>query len=333
MISMPILDVAIGLSFFYLLLGLICTTINEMIAGWRKTRARFLDKGIDRLLGSDPELKRKLYQHPLIKSLAPSDTEICPSYIPADKFATALLDVLSGQDKPLTDIRAVLDGVRALNNPMLQVALGAIVARAHDDAAELHDRIERWFNDGMDRVSGWYKRNAQLNSIILAVIVTLVFNADTVFVAHTLWTNPVLRSTVVEEAQTRAARQPPPENMPLVNYDDPSKPEASKFVPASPEEALSATERAMLADLTGWAPDRKKLTDAGYSARALAGVVWNHGLGWILTALAVSMGAPFWFDTLNRFMNIRNAGRAPDEKRAKNAPGSPDHPGSQPSQG
>lgn len=36
--------------------------------------------------------------------------------------------------------------------------------------------------------------------------------------------------------------------------------------------------------------------------------------GWILTALAASLGAPFWFDMLNRFVDIRGNGRAPEEK-------------------
>ena len=77
MLSTPVLDVAIGLSLFYLLLGLICTTLNEMIAGWRKSRANFLDKGIGRLLG-DAELKRMVFNHPLIKSLAQDDKERNP---------------------------------------------------------------------------------------------------------------------------------------------------------------------------------------------------------------------------------------------------------------
>ena len=54
---------------------------------------------------------------------------------------------------------------------------------------------------------------------------------------------------------------------------------------------------------------------------------YHHGGMWLLkvgglliTGLAVSLGAPFWFDTLNRFMNIRNAGRAPDESRGKTKP-------------
>ncbi len=321
MFSMPILDVAIGLSFFYLLLGLICTTLNEMIAGARRTRAKFLDKGISRLLGADPELKKKLYEHPLIRSMAPSDKDICPSYIPADKFASALLDVISGHDKPLTDIKAVQDGVKTLANPTLQTALNALIAHAGDDGGELHRRVESWFNDGMDRVSGWYKKNAQLNSIILAAIVTLVMNADTVFVAHTLWTNPVVRGAVVEQAKARAA-MPRPEELPLVNYEDSDKPNESKFTEvSSPEEALTPAEQKQLADLTGWKPDWQKISDAKDNKLSAVGeIIWNHGIGWILTAIAVSLGAPFWFDTLNRFMNIRNAGRAPDEPRDKSTP-------------
>jgi|GEM_PF-2487564 len=42
--------------------------------------------------------------------------------------------------------------------------------------------------------------------------------------------------------------------------------------------------------------------------------IWPKLLGLILTAIAVSMGAPFWFDMLNKIINIRSAGRAPDER-------------------
>jgi len=41
-------------------------------------------------------------------------------------------------------------------------------------------------------------------------------------------------------------------------------------------------------------------------------------LGWFITALALSLGAPFWFDLLNKFMVVR-ATVKPKEK-------SPDEP-------
>jgi hypothetical protein len=37
-------------------------------------------------------------------------------------------------------------------------------------------------------------------------------------------------------------------------------------------------------------------------------------LGWVLTALALSLGAPFWFDLLNRLISVRHGMRKPDPK-------------------
>jgi hypothetical protein len=48
-------------------------------------------------------------------------------------------------------------------------------------------------------------------------------------------------------------------------------------------------------------------------------LISNRFLGWLLTVAAISVGAPFWFDTLNRFVNIRGTGKPPDEKPAGDA--------------
>ena len=320
--NMPVLDVAIGLSFVYLLLSLMCTTVNEMIAGVWKTRARFLDKGVNRLLGGDDEMKKQLYQHPMIRSLAESDTALCPSYIPADKFATALLDIISGAGKSLGDVAALREGVKLLKNERLRVALTAIFDKSNDDAALVRRHLEQWFDENMDRVSGWYKRNAQINTAVLACVITLAMNADTVQLASVLWTSPTLRAAMVEQARARSQKARPEASLPLVEYPDKTKPRASHPVNV-PEQALTRDETAQLAALTGWQRERQELA-AWRSGKEGSPAPWRlvarHLLGWLLTAIALSLGAPFWFDTLNRFMNIRNAGRAPGERRDKTQP-------------
>jgi hypothetical protein len=48
---------------------------------------------------------------------------------------------------------------------------------------------------------------------------------------------------------------------------------------------------------------------------ALPGANWTwllHWIGWLLTALALSLGAPFWFDLLNRLVNVRHTIRRPE---------------------
>jgi len=312
--SFPILDVAIGLSFVYLLLALICTTVNEMIAGWLKTRAAFLDKGIQRLLGDD--LKRSLYDHPLIASLAQDAKSIFPSYIPANKFATALMDVMTGAGVASTDVSALRKQIQSNPAPAAQ-ALNALLGDADLSADQIREKIASWFDDQMDRVSGWYKRNAQRNAMILAILITLILNASTLRMAQILWETPAVRTAVVEAAKIRAQQERPPELLPMVEYPDPNNPTASKPVNVPKDQALTPAEREALGQLTGWywdLHDREQSQENWY--------LWalSHLAGWAITALAVSLGAPFWFDTLNRFMSIRNAGRAPDEKRAKNAP-------------
>src|SRR4051794_5258939 len=188
--NLAVLDVAIGISFVYLLLSLICTTVNEMIAGGLKTRARFLDKGLTRLLGGNDEIKRLLYKHPMIQSLAESDSAICPSYIPANKFATVVLDLLSGDGKSAADIAAIREGVKKIPSAHLQGTMNAILDKAGDSATAVHAQLEELFKENMDRVSGWYKRNSQVNAVILACVITLFLNADTLHMASLLWTTP-----------------------------------------------------------------------------------------------------------------------------------------------
>jgi len=302
---MPILDVAIGLSLYYLMLGLICTTINEMIAGVFNTRSVFLERGIDRLLGNDSELKKKLLQHPLIRTLAAKDGGV-PSYIPSVGFATALLDILSGPGNPHTDVAAVIDGAKA--NPVLQGVITTLADSAKQRGVELKVEIAEWFDHGMDRVTGWYKRNAQRNALILAALVTLALNANTITVGTLLWTDPTVRAAMVEGARARAAKAAP-EELPLVEYKDSSDATASTPTPAgvSEEAILSPSEQALLGRLGGWSGETFE-----------SSLVWwaRHLLGWIVTILAASLGAPFWFDTLKRFVNIRNAGKVPAKSSA-----------------
>jgi hypothetical protein len=297
---MPILDVAIGLSLYYLMLGLICSTANEMIAGFFNTRSLFLERGIDRLLGNDSELKRRLLQHPLITSLA-SKNGTLPSYIPSTGFAVALLDTLSGPAKSHADVAAVMDGAKA--NPALQGVLLALADSAKQRGVELKVEVAEWFDHGMDRVTGWYKRNAQRNTLVLAAIITLALNANTISVGNILWTNPTVRAAMVEGARARAEKAAPQE-LPLVEYNDSNDATASTPVDAGVSQApvLSSNEQALLGRLGGWSNEHFESSP-----------VWwlRHLLGWIITILAASLGAPFWFDTLKRFVNIRSAGNVP----------------------
>src|SRR3954466_10443930 len=110
------LDVAIGLVFMYLLLALMVSTLQELIAGLFSLRAKQLYTAIEGML-HDPSatvesaegsaLVQKLYTNPLVANLSQREFKMAstkalsmgdglPSYIPSKTFALALLGVLKG---------------------------------------------------------------------------------------------------------------------------------------------------------------------------------------------------------------------------------------------
>lgn len=280
--------------------------------------------------------------HPLIKRLSRIKDNAAdkPSYIPASTFATALLHVLTGDEsKPTQPTESEAQNSpanRLRNSDLLEQGINnlpddlkrqliALYQKADGNWDDFHKEIEQWYENMMDRAEGWYKRYVQKQTYLLAIIIVLWCNFDTLHVADRLWTDSALRSSVVEQAKARAESRPEEsKDLPLVLYENPKDP--SKGKPINAEKGpLSSEEQALIGSVTGWGQDIQELCNRRQrlsgSYAPLFSWFFMHLLGWTLSIFAISLGAPFWFDTLNRFMNLRNAGRAPDEPRAKNAGG------------
>src|SRR4051812_12645113 len=97
-----ILDVALGLVFTYLVLSLIASATAEVLEHFLRYRADYLRQGIEKLLlYNNVDLRKRLYEHPLLKSLStPSKWEMLgrspgPAYVPSRQFTLALLDLVS----------------------------------------------------------------------------------------------------------------------------------------------------------------------------------------------------------------------------------------------
>jgi hypothetical protein len=302
-----ILDVIIGLIFVYLLLSILCTAANEWVAALTRWRGEMLRKGIHQLLENQPTradsgrdgLLREFYKHPLITSIMHDKNH--PTYISPRTFAAVVTDLFTAA-KPGTIVFEDLEaGAKELPDGQVKQSVLALVQRSNKQLEVAQDAIEGWFNDAMDRVSGWYKRRTQVWTLVIALVLTLLANADTVQIVRRLWQDPVLRAAVVEEAKVRAQKPRPTVSVEYKDEDDPTNPTVTR----NEGNELSGKERELLGQLIGWhGPFRENLR-------------WSSLLGWLLTVLALSMGAPFWFDLLNKFMNIRFAGKSPDETSKK----------------
>jgi hypothetical protein len=300
-----ILDVAIGLAFVYLVLALLCTTVNEWIAGISKRRAVLLKKGISQLLSGqthgDSNFLDAFYKHPVIEGLTRDGKH--PSYLPARTFTAAVLDLVAEHPANATP-GDLASGVKSLPAGRIKTALAALARTGGREAADLEPQLEGWFEDAMDRVSGWYKRETQMWTVAVAVILTLAINADTTKIVRHLWTDPALRAAVVARASERAAAQPPSMRVEYKDPDDPMNPTVTRLDP----NRVYAQDRELLGQLVGWGPEEQGGSLGDWLLRIC---------GWLLTAVALSLGAPFWFDVLNKFINIRSAGKSPDEVAKK----------------
>jgi len=319
--SFPYVDLAIGLSFIYLLLALVCSALNEAIAGVLNSRGKTLVKGIASLL-QDPSLEKKFFEHPLIQGIGPAENKRLPSYISSGKFALALMDILTGPDAPASDSGALRNGVEKLTNTNAKTALNAVL----DNPGLKNDqqKLMLWYEHGMDRVSGWYKRSSQVRVFVLAALVTLALNADSVKMLRQLWNNPTLSAAFVEQAKGRLQKGRPDEELPLVAYDNPDDPTASTPRTLPERDVVSESDKQLLAQVAGWQGDAYSdwPGHADHGFWGWLGFLTTHRLvGWIITILALSLGAPFWFDMLNKFMNIRNAGKPPAKDAEKQLEG------------
>ena len=546
MFGSGILDTVIGLVFIFLLVSLLVTIVNEMIAAAFMSRAKWLRRGIDRLIGT--QWMKKLYDHPLIEGTGRKNTTLVanpgPSYIPSRSFANVLMSIvqqnagafaacqqalrsalekaaspgatpaslkaqlaaaadelqknddaskriagdllryLEAPDpdtrvwlgevsarvtalraagkaelqplldtltqlvadgfntatsvgvlytrfaaavaklptdadmaglkaeltamgerltKPRTvadayaDIQRFIDGfsvsnvrqmLDALPDDDLKTALLTLYQDANDDVEKFKENIEVWFNNAMDRVNGWYKRQSQLVISCLALVTAVAMNVDTILIFKHLQTYPAAREALVGQAVQFAQKNPVPAPGDLTVANQEAFSGYLKLKPADSERTVTITSdnpdvkvrapsvkvakgdtqvpftvdvdmgprdqpgtatikssdatdevkltltpslfkqfdtvQKKVADLTipvGWvregtvAEKRNGQIIPGF--RELGnqlGLLRQHGLGWLLTALAATLGAPFWFDMLNRLISIRATGKPPEEE-------------------
>ena len=289
MFGLEFLDVIIGMVFVYGMLGLTCTAANEIIINWRGSfRGKILKQGIENLLGKKSKLYEEFSKNPLIKALhLPGDN---PSYIPKRAFALSVL-------QPFID--TVTNGKVTLKEESqtkaypaeIRTILDQFRATANDDFEQLITETETWFSNATDRMAGWYKRKLQRRSLYMAMLLTVGFNANSIDIARSLYENPQIRSQLAAHAEKYASN---PEH-----NDDGAVAEADERFKSNLEN-LKKTGLPL-----GWAGvmwPKKTLPWIGFIANCL--------FGWLITALAVSLGAPFWFDILSKFMNVRSSGKA-----------------------
>lgn len=284
-------DVALGLILMYLVLSLVCTAVNEFIAGVFKLRAAKLRQGITKLIDND-QLLAAFNGHGLVAGTRAALKGRDPSYISGRTFAAALLDSLD-PDKPLLSLEDVRKAAERLPSSNIKDAiLGAFTERVQT-LEGLRDNVAAWFDDTMDRLSGAYKRWLQLISLAIGLAIAVGLNADSWTVAAALWSDAALRGQVAAAAGEIAKSAGTDSGAAAVDKLG---------------DNIDALRRKLHPLPIGWTDEAGRADHEWYGN--WGGRV-SKVLGWLFTAFAVMLGAPFWFDLLSRFVQLRSSGEKP----------------------
>lgn len=287
-------------------------------------------------------------EHPLYKRSAENSIFYKkPAYLGADVFSDILIDVLSKYASTpvlMKDIRNNLDELDATGmNPALKNILTIYINQANGDIVRFKGLIEDWYNQQMERVRGWYKRQTSRVLLVIGFALAIAFNVNTIQIAGKLAEDDKARDKLAQQATEWVKANP---SLPTSGAkadsllsDSAFKVAQQNFLKSSAAYQKEIDSASNLMGM-GWSKDilarkitYKQLYWIEYPIKATIDFVLsfiipdatmsvyyeitrNPGIliGFLITAFAVSFGAPFWFDLLNKAVSIRGTGRKPGEK-------------------
>jgi hypothetical protein len=331
--GIPALDLAVGMSFVFLLLSLLASAVQEWIASLLALRASTLEKGLRSMLEKDTALPRgvsypqtthggaernlvnDLYAHPLVRALytetwwplarssSAEGNARLPSYISPRTFALALSDTIAPNAYAGPDVfgqpGAPYDVLAAIRSAVFEMNVPPGVKHRLivlvDEARGDIDTFRRQLEAWFDDTMARVSGwyKRQTQLILAGLAVVITITLN----ANTLTIgNQLWRDPSVRAAVVQQASSPSV---------------TGQTQGGSPEEKLrnaanNVDSVAKLGVPLGWSankddPRHVSFTDAG-SVIAVLG-------GWFLTIAAVSLGAPFWFDFLSRVARLRSSGK------------------------
>ncbi len=198
------------------------------------------------------------------------------------------------------------------------------VQQTGNELDQFRDEVAHWFDTSMSRASGVYKRNAKGVAILLGLLLAAITNSDTFHIVTRLSSDEDLRKVVTEQARGFGS--------------------STNGAPLTRDELAKLRDDtdAVLRNLSlpvGWKPEnlsRQFNCDSSETSASSSNsnpvcfdasvppfiaflqllptqplLFFKIILGWLISGVAISMGAAFWFDLLGKVINVRNSGGKP----------------------
>lgn len=330
MSGFPILDLVVGIIFIYFLLSIISSSAVELILTGLNARSKVLgewlnmifDKKITKPDGTQVTLGQSIMDHCATTVL--SKTGKAPSYIDAKNFTSALLERITyDPQNPKSIAKNINEVIKAIDEtPLLSTELRRAVLSFATEAKDsyavlttktisemefLRARMEKWYDTSMDRLTGTYKKRYVRKFTLLVAFITAIFlNADSIAIAKYLYSNPEVRAKLAAQADNAIKDSTYITVLNQVhasNQDSLTLDQFKNNLTQSVQNIKAANAGLNDAIPLGW----KNKTSVPLSFAAVITKI----TGLLATILAIFMGAPFWFDILNKVANLRSTGPRP----------------------
>jgi hypothetical protein len=224
-----IISILISLTLIYALLSIFVSILTEWWNYIMRERGKMLKDAIIKLL-SDPENHEYgylFYGHFMISGLQ-SDSRP-PQYISSTMFSEVLIDVIARQAEhsqrisqnlntggdsktyiaigaapPDTVIEKFKVGLDMMNESYCKDMLLSFWNKSEGKYEDLKKLIAHWYDDYMDRVTGWYKSKQRRKLLVVGFIVAIGLNVDSWHLVKILSLDDNLRNTLVNTAESVA---------------------------------------------------------------------------------------------------------------------------------
>ncbi len=312
-------DVAIGLILVYLGASLFVTVINEYIAQAVNLRGKQLYHSLQKLI-NDSHVKDILMKSPAIKPFFDADAKKAPSYIDPNMLARLLVGGLAADSQAGEVVKKVGETLGALPDSGLKTQLQALVRTAENSTEGLVTAVSNWAERSLTMLGEGYKRNLQWISFVIGFAAAIGLNLDTIALTERLYRDKDARDAAVAVGVQIAGKT--------------GKEAFDKCMALTPQKRREDASCAQLTGLIDTVQSRNEslgklpigwplpeTQTQGAQPGSVDFWPWATRIaGWLLTALALSLGAPFWFDLLNKLVNIRHGMTKPEVKGDNQGP-------------
>ncbi|PSN19772.1 hypothetical protein C7271_05595 [filamentous cyanobacterium CCP5] len=247
------------------------------------------------------ELERKA----LLETLRPSIESLLAVFDDGSVTYQELVSLAQGNNPQAAQLLKTIQQnpiTPALKSSLVAIArkVEGRVHAAEDVAATFGQEVEQWFDRGMERATGVYKRNAKAVAILIGTALAIFLNVDSFHIADRLARDPAVRNTISQAAEQFASN-------PSYTGASGSLQAELEAVQAAVDEAFS--ELSFPLGYTNTVMAQQRDAEKNWPVPYLRRI-----LGWLVSGVAIAMGANFWFDLLKKVINVRGSGVKIDSK-------------------